>query len=644
MSNILKIEQATGKKIGEVENYLRHYLTNDGRKLIEKEGNVMKLVSKPLRAKLDAATQRKIPGIIKEINQEIAQKHPEVQNFFEPDMFKLWGIRKAEHIKYINTHKFLEGTKARFGTRLDKAPAGRITEEGIKLVESSAPELKGWLLPQPIAKHIDESMQSLTNEESLNGLVGVYDKLLAFWKKNVTGVFPAFHTRNYIGGTFNNWLAYGDFGLKIGQRETAMIEDTADWVKIMKGGDDVIKTKPQLTDIWNKAPKKEEILGRKIKTKTGIEYSGQQLLDLSERMGIKGQPGMMDVYRSVNEAMDEITMSKAQRIGKAVNPVKSNLPRYAMEFVEDRIRGPLFLRGLKEGLSPEDAAKNVFKFHFDYAPMTGFTNFERNVMKRIIPFYTWTRNNIPLQLEMMMKQPGKYANLEKLRQSMFTEKQEVEFKELPEWMQESFAFPLPWKDEMGKTLWAQLDIPLEDINKLPLSTRAITDIASQLTPFLKYPMELYFNKNMYFGGDIWNPDLPSEMQTTKVAEGLKLLPSPIKMFLNFREVEYRDYSNKDEITFKKRYEVDAKRMHFLMTYLGRYFSTLSGVADEEIPPEWRVSRYVGGIPIRSFDIAEQKQWNEFEVEKQAQEIVKYLKQRNIIPYKSQGKKQNKIGF
>jgi len=588
--SMLDIEWGLGKKIGKIDNYLRHYLSKEGRQWMDKGNNFSSALPKPLKAKLEAAKPRKIEGTIKEINEHFQSKYG-VKNFFEPDFFKAWAIRKAEHIKFVNTHKFVEQTKARLGVRLDKAKITIV--DGIKLVEPTNPQLKGWLLPQPIVKHLDDTLKMLTQEDTMKGFVGFYDKALSIWKGHVTGWHPAFHTRNFIGGSFNNWLA----GVKA-------VDNTDTW-KILLGSDDVIKTQ------------------------IGTEYTGKQILDLADRFGVRGQPGMIDVYRQVNQAIEEIT---ARNIKKAAIKT-SNAPRFVMEFVEDKLRLPLFINRLKKGYSPAEAAKDVFKFHFDYVPTTGLTDFERLYMRRLIPFYVWTRNNIPLQMEQMMKQPGKYANLEKLRQSMFGKKEMEEFQYLPDWMKEMFIAPLPWKDEAGKTLWAQLDLPLEDINKLPISSSGIREIASMLTPFLKFPIERYMNRNFYFGGDMWNPELPREMQTRKTTEALKVLPNPIKKYLNFREVKYRDWRYPDEKRFIKRYEIDARKLHIIQTLIGRYYSTLKGVFDEDIPNEWKVSRFVGGVPVRSFDIKEEADRREAEQERQTQEMMKWLKQHNIIPYK-----------
>ena len=591
---ILKIEKATGKKVGEVSGYLRHYLTPEGSKFISKGKDFMGALPAPLRAKLKAAKPRKLAGTISEINKYFNAEHG-IKNFFEPDAFKAFALRKAEHVRFINTHNFLESTKARFGTEVSKAKTTFV--DGIKLVESANPQLKGWLLPEPIVKHLDDTLKFLSNEETTKGMLKFYDKALGIWKKNVTGMFPAFHTRNFIGGTYNNWLA----GVKV--------TDSLDTWRILQGSDLALKT-----DI-------------------GTKYSGKQVLDLAERFGVRGQPGMMDVYREVEGAVEDVTARGIKKAGIKA----SNAPRFAMEFVEDRLRLPLFINRLKKGYSPAEAAKDVFKFHFDYLPETGLTAFERTTMKRIIPFYTWTRNNVPLQLEMMMKQPGKYAGIEKLRAAISGKEGKEEMKWLPEWMQEMFIAKLPIKDDAGRSLWMQLDLPLDDINKLPISSSGIREIASSLSPFLKFPIEKYMNRNFYFGGDLWNEDLPREMQTTKTIEQLRYLPNPIKKFLNFREVKYRDWRYPEEKKFIKRYEMDARKLHYIQSFIGRYYSTLKGLFDKDIPPVWRTSRYVGGVPVRPILLEEEKENREWEQEQQANEMMIWLKRHNVIPYKSEEK-------
>ena len=570
---------------------------------LDKKGNFYKRITAKGEYK-DA-----LPLPIKEINDHFKEKY-NIDNFFEEDFFKAWAKRKVEHIKFANTQKFLDNTKARFGVRIDKATQkfskiGKdiyADSDGIRWMEGAAPQLKGWLLPQPIVKHLDDTLKFLTNEETMKTFIEkVYDPMLRFWKVNVTGLWPAFHTRNFIGGSFNNWLA----GVN-------MTDYMASEKVLSFGADDVIKT-----DI-------------------GTEYTGKQLWDLFERFG-GSQPGMIDVARDIEKEIKIITASSIKKAGIKA----SEAPRWMMEQVENRLRLPLFINRIKKGYSPAEAMKDVFKFHFDYVPETGLSAFERTYMRRLMPFYRWSRGNVPLQIEMMMRQPGKYAGLEKIRQSLIGDKGEKEMKYLPEWMREMFIAPLPdaLKKNIAKSMWVQLDLPLEDINKLPISSSGIREIASLLSPFLKYPIERYTNTNLYFGGDIWNPDVPPELQTRKITDAVKILPEPLRKFLGFREVKYRDWNISNRIAFKKRYEMSAKNLHILMTFLGRYYSTLRGLADEDIPTAWKVSRYVGGVPVRSFDIEEEKQQRDYEQERKAKAMMRWLQQHDKIPYKSELKKR-----
>lgn len=595
------------KKVIDIEKKIRNVANELSEKMkkyqffdyVDQKGNFYKTI----RAKGDYKDA--LPLTIREINDYFKSKFG-VKEFFTEDAFKAFALRKAEHVRFVNTHKFLEAAKARFGTRIDKA-VNKITPEGIELVESTAPQLKGWLLPKPIAEHLDDTLKFLTSEETTHALLRGYDKMLRFWKVNVTGIWPAFHTRNFIGGYYNNWLA--------GVNEARYI----DIERILRGSDHVMTT-----DI-------------------GTKISGKQLLDEAERFGVRGQPGMIDVYRQVEDEIENVSATAAQfmqkgeykKAAKIVTRKASNVPRWAMEQVEDRLRMPLYLDRRLKGYTSAQAAKEVFKFHFDYIPKTGLTPFERETMKRLAPFYVWSRNNIPLQIEQMLKQPGKYAGVEKFRQSMFVEKDRQEFKYLPEWMQDMFVFPHPWKKQLGRSLWMQLDLPLEDINKLPISSSSIKEIGALLSPFIKLPAELFMNRNLYFGGDIANEELPPEMQTTKSIKQLEALPNILKKFLNFREVKYRDWQFPDEKKFVTRYEINARKLHVLQTILGRYYSTLKGVSDEDISAAWKFSRHVMGIPVRSVDIEQQKKVQGLEQEKQARAMLTWLRQHGKIPYKSE---------
>ena len=594
-----KIRKEMGKSMGKVENYVRHSITKDGIDFLGKtKKELTSFLPKPLKAKLDAATGRTMKGTITEINEYMLKNHG-VKKFFEDDAFKLFAQRSVEHVKYMNAYKLVQNAK-QFG--IDSKGLDGIIQDGIKFVKSTNPLLKGKLLPEPIAKHLDSTVKILTNEESMGAFMKTYDKLLGFWKKSVTGMFPAFHTRNALGGTFNNYLGWQG-------SPTTMLKEYGFTEKMLKGID------------------------AEFITKSGKKYSSSQLLDLAKRFGVKGQTGQIDVLKTITESIDEITASGIDKLKLKA----SSAPLEAMGFVEDRLRLPLFLNGIREGLDPAEAAKKVFKYHFDYNPVTGLTDFERLYMKRLMPFYTWTRNNVPLQIEQIMKQPGKYAGVERVRRTLLGDQAE-DMKSLPSWMNDQFTFPVPFSKELGKSLWVSLDLPFQDINRLPVTESGIRAIASQLTPFLKFPLEKFFNRNMFFGGEIVNPDLPAELQTKEITGILTKLPEPLRKFLGIKKVSFRDWSVKDEKVFKETFEMSANNLHILQSFLGRYLSTMDGISKEDVPAGWKASKYLGGVPIREVDIGQQQAISDSVEQKQYSEIVNYLKQHKVIPYATSNKK------
>lgn len=431
-----KAEKGRGILKAEIPDYMHHMITPEAADYFKKGGNLSSFV-KPIRVKLGAAKPRKLIGTIGDINKEINEKLG--FNLFEPDAFKSFAKRGMDNIKAVKTYDFLKSTATKFGKISQK---DFIDEAGMRWVGSTVPELKGIKLPMPIANHIDEMKNILTNDEATNALLRTYDKVLRIWKGTVTGWFPAFHTRNALGGIFNNWIG----GLK----------------------------NPKL---YLQA---EHILNGKagsITTKTGKKISYDTIRGLSKEYGVTGQAGYLDVVKYLEK---EINPKISSKLIKA--------PQKVMGVIENRLRIPLFVDGLKKGYTPAQSAKRVIKYHFDYMP-EGFTAFERNVMKRLIPFYTWTRNNIPLQIEQMIMQPGKYAGVFKTQRATGLKPSTTEEEVLPRWLRERFAI----KGEGG--YWAGIGLPLEEaVEKM---SQPLRGFGISLSPLIKTPIEVLTGYNIF---------------------------------------------------------------------------------------------------------------------------------------------------
>ena len=78
--------------------------------------------------------------------------------------------------------------------------------------------------------------------------------------------------------------------------------------------------------------------------------------------------------------------------------------------IENNSKIAHFIAKRESGLSNTEAAKSVRKYLFDYGDLT---DFERKTMRTILPFYTWMRKNMPLQVQAMFEDPGRYAKIPK---------------------------------------------------------------------------------------------------------------------------------------------------------------------------------------------------------------------------------------
>ena len=197
----------------------------------------------------------------------------------------------------------------------------------------------------------------------------------------------------------------------------------------------------------------------------------------------------------------------------AVNPFSTRnqflqLSRDVGMATETFVRGSLGFDTLLKGDTAESAFNNIMKFHFDYDDLS---DFERNVVKRVVPFYTWTRKNMPLMMEMFARRPevfNRYMSLKKEVEAT-TEGPPAIY---PRWMQRQGAIQLPFKFE-GEDMFILPDMPFKtplelldptlsfdkDLSPMERIRIAIGSVGTQITPIVKAPYEWHSKENLWKG-------------------------------------------------------------------------------------------------------------------------------------------------
>ena len=161
---------------------------------------------------------------------------------------------------------------------------------------------------------------------------------------------------------------------------------------------------------------------------------------------------------------------------------------------EGNARVAVFIDALRKGKSADEAAMLVKKTLFDYSDLSSF---ERNVLKRVIPFYTWTRKNIPAQIEGILKNPQRY-------QKITTARENIEYKhgrpdpEFTEWWGK--RVPIYIGKEAEGDIWNLVSLlnyaPVADLERLGKPAQLIGEMVS---PIIKEPLEQLYNYSLYRG-------------------------------------------------------------------------------------------------------------------------------------------------
>jgi hypothetical protein len=211
----------------------------------------------------------------------------------------------------------------------------------------------------------------------------------------------------------------------------------------------------------------QRVLSRQIGTRHGNPYT---ILDLANEMkeaGIVSRATMAyDIRSTVGKyARDESVLRKANifqpdnaafRFSREFGSINESTPKLFSTLIdiEDLAKGGEITDDIIDY-----AVTDAKKWFFDYEDLT---EFEKKYMKRYIPFYTWLRKNVALQLNLMMHYKNMYSLIPKAQRAagMDIEGQ------LPEWVREEGGFPIEER-EGGVVRSLIPDLPYGDVNLMP---------------------------------------------------------------------------------------------------------------------------------------------------------------------------------
>ncbi|MCP4573404.1 MAG: hypothetical protein GY838_13695 [bacterium] len=334
-----------------------------------------------------------------------------------PNKVSLGDMGKVEHTRFVKP-------KGKKGAKIDPAAS-----EDLGVIEKA--QMSTASFHPEVARAIDSLTAAYFTPEASQVFLKYYDGLQKLWKATTLFPFPAYHTRNLVGNIWN--MAVGEFfshhtspgdipfwkapfdpesfldmyraaraQVHVTTGNLAGLEEMKVFVKAPTGSEEL-----SMLRVFELA-QEHGVIGRDFFS-TNYELAADMEIKMTNALFVDGKPSlaaMKDAFTRQGLA-DLRTLLMPDHVGK-FGPIRAG--RAVAEAIENQARLAFFIKRLRVGDDVKVASAQTKKFLIDY---TDITPFEQQVMRRTFPFYTWTRKNLPIQLEGLVNNPRRFARIDK---------------------------------------------------------------------------------------------------------------------------------------------------------------------------------------------------------------------------------------
>jgi hypothetical protein len=306
--------------------------------------------------------------------------------------------------------------------------------------------------------------------EGLSKTLEGYDKALQAWKASVTGLGPGFigfNIRNATGD-FTNMLLDGFRVGKTGENMQTASKVLQFQKRALEDGLEVAREDfgDEIYDLWDKALDRGVITTQtQSTTQAGTRILEQLGRDQKEGIGRKAFGAWEDVATVGGLTEDRELLFRLAHF-------KDTLDRTG---------------------SVDEAAQAVRRTLFNYDELTST---ESNVIKRIMPFYSFMKKNAEFHLQNLAKNPGRYSGmrhlLKSIRDNFGADMSDRDWAALPGWMKEGMSIALNKEGEDVNVL-TNFGLPTEAFEEVMSGDV----IKSGLSPALRIPIEQATGYDMF---------------------------------------------------------------------------------------------------------------------------------------------------
>ena len=331
---------------------------------------------------------------------------------------------------------------------------------------------------------------AINDPKQVDGFWKAWDGVQTWLKAGMIAT-PGFVQRNIMGAFFNAWVD----GVNLNEIMKSMSitsrvakHASSNRMSFYDAAKQLAKTNDDMVDYV-------ELL------EVGVRGGGQAVSAVDLEYGLRRARNM----ELLLGGRGRVTERGGRRTRVVLAPWSPRFAPYAAvrrvnSWAEDMIRIGVGMDTMRHGGNIDQALNRIAKTQFDYDELTSF---ERTWMRRFIPFYTWTRKNVPYQLQQLGKNPAKYNRLlaAKRNLELGTEGEGT----VPDYYLEPFGIRMPFKYK-GAQVYSAPDFPFQDLFRYdPFREGAggwketMYKGMGMTSPIIKTPLEVVFGKQIFTG-------------------------------------------------------------------------------------------------------------------------------------------------
>jgi len=460
-----KTGAVTAEVSSKMPNYLGHYVPGK-----ERPASIFRDVNPTLRESQQRATT---------LNEAVALGATD-------DIAEILTKRTQNSARATIDKKLIEDYTSTFGKATNAVGLDRLSPSTLSKLPDALKQLveKTPYLPAEVVADLERYSIRVNDPDQM---IGVFRQSTRLFRALATSMnLGTYQVNNFVGNVTN---MYGS-GMSM---------------------DQVIK------EYWNAAGRINlEKTPRLLKTFTdpkGNVWTDANIMKAARENGIFGH---VSGYTGELSDAKALTPTASMMVGplNPDNKVYKGVADWSQKKIEDPAKLGMFIHELKQGrgatrqASLDRSVLNVKNTLFDYAELSD----KERKLRMFVPFYTWTRKNLPLQVINLAKNPKSIANQGRLMDfarelAMSDDVPNVNETKLPDYMQEGNSFPIPgFKSNEGKAIMGSLKSPMMDLSLLSTDgQKTFENLAGRITP-LKAPAEYFFNRNLETGREITSRD------------------------------------------------------------------------------------------------------------------------------------------